>query len=156
MNRSWSVLVVGILLCSCLPEGASAQFPVEVAREDGVLGELGMRWKYDGPLVPSEDGVRRALSPPVVSSIVPCSPAHRAGLEPGDVLVRVDGREGTAGMLFPNGTPGTRYRLELRRGSEEWTVFLEVGPRRENPPPPVTASPVGTLEQWGCPPSSRR
>ena len=153
MDRFRFLFAAFIALASSFPGVASAQLQVEVARETDRLGELGMSWQFDGPFNLSDDGARRATSPPSVSSITPCSPAHRAGLEPGDILLKVNGRDGTAGRLFPNGAPGTPYHLEVQRGTERWTVLLEVGPSRENALQPVTAAPVGTMQEWGCQPA---
>jgi S1-C subfamily serine protease len=54
-----------------------------------------------------------------VHSIVSGSAAEAAGLMVGDTIVSIDGRDMLHGELFPVRVQGTRYRMLVRRGSEE-------------------------------------
>ncbi|MGB8712588.1 MAG: PDZ domain-containing protein, partial [Onishia taeanensis] len=69
----------------------------------------------------------------VISGIVPDGPADAAGLQPGDVLIKVDGRtirDARAVMTdIAAISPGTQLPLSLVRNGERMDVTLEVGER---------------------------
>lgn len=70
-----------------------------------------------------------ATEPLRVSSVVPGAPAARAGIRPGDVLLRIDGRPFTtpgAGHFAAGLRPGQAVRFEVRRGGR--TVVIPVVP----------------------------
>lgn len=65
---------------------------------------------------------------PVIGAVHRGSPAQKAGLAPGDVILEIDGRdareEGALRVL-----PGVRYALRIRRGDAEREVALVAVPR---------------------------
>lgn len=66
-----------------------------------------------------------ATEPIRVRSVVAGSPAQRAGLRPGDVLMRIDGRPLTqpgAGGLYASLRPGQPVSFQVRRGDRTLTV----------------------------------
>jgi S1-C subfamily serine protease len=70
-----------------------------------------------------------ATEPLRVSSVVPGAPAARAGIRPGDVLLRIDGKPFTtpgAGHFTDGLRPGQAVRFEVRRGGR--TVVIPVVP----------------------------
>jgi S1-C subfamily serine protease len=70
-----------------------------------------------------------ATEPLRVSSVVPGAPAARAGIRPGDVLLRIDGRPFTtpgAGHFAAGLRRGQAVRFEVRRGGR--TVVIPVVP----------------------------
>jgi len=73
----------------------------------------------------SFDGVN-----PTVSGLVPGSPAEKAGLRTGDVIVTIDGRD-TKGLtadqtsVLIRGPVGTSVELGIRRGDQQLTVAVQ-------------------------------
>ena len=89
-------------------------------------------------------GGARGESPAIViTRVEPGSPAARAGLDPGDTLVSIDGRRVTAATLYAlpaRLAPGDTVTLEVRRGDAR-TVRVVAAPRPVRyafvPGPPV-------------------
>lgn len=61
----------------------------------------------------------------IIDGVQEGSPAAEAGLQAGDVLLTVDGREPPKTLpIFPGATPGREYKLRVKRGSEEKEIVL--------------------------------
>lgn len=84
----------------------------------------------------------------LVNDVFENEPAARAGLKPGDIITKVDGRrvETPAGLsrAVAGLTPGTKIELDVIRSGERRTVTVDLGERKEDvvvasipsPPPP--------------------
>jgi serine protease Do len=103
-----------------------------IAGEEIVRGYLGVR------IQPMNDDLAAALGLPVnrgefIQSVQPGEPAEQAGLQAGDVVVTVDGkevtREQTLSFIVANIEPGRRINLEIIRDGERRTVAATVGRR---------------------------
>jgi len=68
-----------------------------------------------------------------VQSVEPGQPADKAGIKPGDVVTKVNGKDvtndQTLSFLVANIAPGTRVPIELFREGQRRTVTLTVGKR---------------------------
>lgn len=127
--------VAGALLASAVlspppagaQEAASSPPAPQAARDDGWLGVglVSFSECREAPGAP-EDGCRHTL---VVGGLVHGGPAHRAGLEPGDTLVAVDGTalaDGLEDGIFRQMSPGDTVSLLVGRSSGR--VEVEVAP----------------------------
>jgi hypothetical protein len=86
-------------------------------------------------VAPTLTGVAVELEPgrTTVASVVPGSAADEAGLLPGDVLLRVDGRvvrNAAAAVAALRGPEGTEAALTVRRGAETFDALVRREPLR--------------------------
>jgi len=137
--------VIGINSALISPTGASVgiglAIPAEAAKPviDSLMrgqrpsrGYLGVGLQaVDEDLAPSV-GLPKDTSE-IVRSVVPEGPAARAGLVPGDIITRVDGKpvspDQTVSYLIANTPAGARVPLEIIRGGKRATVYVTVGER---------------------------
>lgn len=140
------------LLATVLVAGSATGQSYSV--ESTAKGELGMSWGVEGPFERPPAGENSdALDPrirPTILGVTPCSPAHEAGLQPGDVLARVNGRDVREGPPFPESEPGTGYHIEFLRDGRPRETTLVVGPPRSDPPEPVSEGALPSPSEWGC------
>ena len=90
---------------------------------------------FDAPFLPDKSGIiltRNEAGQTVVHVVIPHSPAYRAGVRKGDVILKINGRkpEKFAGIddinrLF-RGRTGKRIKLLLKRGNKKITVFVRL------------------------------
>lgn len=98
----------------------------------------------------------------VVAEVIPDSPAARAGLEPGDVLLAVDDQATPTRDELVAAIRAARanapIRLKLRRGAEERTVTVRLvdRPAAEASPPPAAATRPSAPAQPSAPLAERR
>lgn len=133
--------------CVAVATSAQAQRTISVS-PDGTATRtwVGLGWNVRDPMIEPPE-MRRM---PVVRSVVPCSPAHYAGLEPGDLLLTVNGKDARLDSPFEGGK-GTVYRVEIQRGGKQLTVAFQRVERPENTFQPVNVAPVGRPSDWNCP-----
>ena len=99
-------------------ETGEAQFPIIGASLDG---------RYDG------EGARIATAPAANGTppIVPGGPAEKAGLEPGDVILAIDGEavDGSSELIVAirSRSPGDTITLTVRRDGDEQDVRVTLG-----------------------------
>ncbi len=137
--------VIGINNAIFSPSGGSVgigfAIPAETAEpivqklisgEEILRGYLGVR------IQPMNDDLAEALGLPenrgeFIQSVQPGEPAEVAGIEAGDVVLRVDGKEvtpdQTLSFIVANIEPGRRINLDIVRDGERRTVPVTVGRR---------------------------
>ncbi len=109
-----------------------------------VRGWLGIEAQELNPELAASFGLK-ALTGVIIAGVVPGGPAETAGLQPGDVLLEVDGQP----ILDPRQTmsdiadiePGTELPLTVIRGGETQEVTLEVAERPTPARRPTRKSP---------------
>ncbi len=137
--------VIGINSALISPTGASVgiglAIPAELAKPviDSLRrGQRPQRGYLGVGLQPLDENLAPSLGLPkdsgeIVRSIVAGGPAAQAGLQQGDVIVRVNGQavtpEQTVSYLVANTPVGSRVPLEIIRGGRRMTVSVIVGQR---------------------------
>src|SRR5438309_3029375 len=137
--------VIGINSALISPTGASVgiglAIPAEAAKPviDALThGQRPSRGYLRVGLQPLDENLAPSLGLPkdsgeIVRSVVPGGPAARAGLQQGDVIIRVNRQqvtpEQTVSYLVANTAVGSRVPLEIVRGGRHATVTVAVGER---------------------------
>jgi S1-C subfamily serine protease len=126
--QSWDRLVRGDVW-GLLADQEDSSAAAEPAR-----GEVASDFAWLGVI---ED--RRSTDHVRISAVVPDSPAARAGLEPGDVVERIDEAAidsfGTLQREIRGHAPGNRVVLRIRRGQEVLNFQIQLGGRVQIPRP---------------------
>src|SRR3954454_10354954 len=137
--------VIGINSALISPTGASVgiglAIPAELAKPviDSLMkGQRPVRGYLGVGLQPVDDELAASANLPknsgeIVRTVVAGGPAARAGLQQGDVILRVNGQqvtpEQTVSYLVANTAVGSRVPLEIVRGARRATVTVAVGER---------------------------
>jgi serine protease Do len=137
--------VIGINSALISPTGASVgiglAIPAELAKPvvDSLRrGQRPQRGYLGVGLQPLEESLAAALGLPkdrgeLVRSVQPGDPAARAGIQQGDVIVRVNGQEvtpdQTASFIIANISVGSRIPIDLIRDGRPMRVTATVGQR---------------------------
>ncbi len=137
--------VIGINSALISPTGASVgiglAIPAELARpviESLRRGQRPQRGYLGVGLQPLDENIAASLGLPkdqgeIVRSVVPGEAAARAGVQQGDVIVKVGGREvtpdETVSYLVANSSVGTRVPIEVIRDGRRLTLQVQVGQR---------------------------
>jgi serine protease Do len=137
--------VIGINSALISPTGASVgiglAIPAEAAKPviDALMkGQRPQRGYLGVGLQPLDEDLAPSLGLPkdsgeIVRSVVASGPASRAGLQQGDVIVKVNGQQvtpdQTVSYLVANTAVGARVPLEIVRGGKHITVYVNVGER---------------------------
>ncbi len=137
--------VIGINSALISPTGASVgiglAIPAELAKPviDSLRrGQRPQRGYLGVGLQPLDENIAASLGLPkdrgeIVRSVQPGEPAQRAGIQQGDVIVRVNGQEvnpdQTVSYLIANTTVGSRVPVEIIRDGRRQTIAVMVGQR---------------------------
>ncbi|HEX8392407.1 MAG TPA: PDZ domain-containing protein [Longimicrobium sp.] len=134
-----SVAAAVLLAAALIPRDARAQqIPagVRVTGSEVVMSRrpgpaIGI--SYTGNPVRGEDGQMRFADYPVITGVDANSSAGRAGFRAGDVILRVNGKDARERGLFGQRTPGARYSVLVRRGTEEREINFVFQPSEDAP-----------------------
>jgi len=137
--------VIGINSALISPTGASVgiglAIPAEAAKPviDALMrGQRPSRGYLGASLQPVDEDLAPSLGIPkdsgeIVRSLVPGAPGALAGLQQGDVIVKVNGQQvtpdATVSYLIANSAVGSRIPLEIIRGGRRATVTVTVAQR---------------------------
>jgi serine protease Do len=112
-----------------------------------VRGWLGVVIQEITPEIAETIGVKEGI---LISQIAPGSPAEKAGLKVGDIIVAIDGEKvrEVRGLQFRvmKTPPGTEVTLTIIRGGKEQTIKAKVG---EMPEEVSFRQPQGQVEDLG-------
>ena len=137
--------VIGINSALISPTGASVgiglAIPAEAAKPviDALMrGQRPSRGYLGANLQPVDEDLAPSLGIPkdsgeIIRSLVPGAPGSLAGLQVGDVIVKVNGQQvtpdATVSYLIANSAVGTKIPLEIIRGGRRATVNVTVAQR---------------------------
>jgi serine protease Do len=137
--------VIGINSALISPTGASVgiglAIPAEAAKPviDALMrGQRPSRGYLGASLQPVDEDLAPSLGIPkdsgeIVRSLVPGAPGAQAGLQQGDVIVKVNGQavtpDQTVSYLIANSTVGSRIPLEIIRNGRRATINVTVAQR---------------------------
>ena len=113
-------------------DGVGFAIPVEMVKRvaDSILKEGRMRYGYMGVLLAQSPEGSRDAGGAVIAEVIAASPAAKAGLEPGDVIQRIDGEPiaDRAALMRTVGTrePGTVVKVEAARAGEAFTANVKL------------------------------
>ncbi len=78
----------------------------------------------------------KATSGALISSVVDGQPAAKAGLQPGDVVVKIDGKAVTSGAQMKNmvasKAPGSSVQMEVNRGGQTLNLTVKLEERTKD------------------------
>jgi serine protease Do len=137
--------VIGINSALISPTGASVgiglAIPAELAKPviDALMhGQRPQRGYLGVGLQPVDEDLAPALGIPkdtgeLVRTVVPNGPGARAGIQQGDVIVRVNGQQvspdQTVSFLVANSPVGSRVPVEIIRNGKRGTVYVTLADR---------------------------
>ena len=124
-------------------DGIGFALPINTAvRIAEQLRDGGMRYGYLGILQISADEMGYAGGGALIWSVVERSPADRAGLQAGDVIIAIDGEPvGDTGELLRTvgaAGPGTRLALVVQRDGAEREITVRLAERPDEQRPDVS------------------
>ena len=116
--------------------GIGFAVPSDTVRE--VVPKLGSGQSIERPYLGISSGPAAGGDGAAVASVAAGSPAQRSGVQPGDVLVTVDGEQvgepDDVAEAIADDSPGERVDLQLRRDGRLQTVTVTLGTRPEAAP----------------------
>ncbi len=120
-----------------IPSNLSRQIMIDIIREGSVVrGWLGVEVQELTPALASSFGYREERGI-LIAGLLRNGPAHLAGMQPGDIIVKVEGEQIISGRSTMNRIaqkrPGEKIAITVYRSGQEITLEAEVG-RRPTPP----------------------
>jgi serine protease DegS len=126
---------IGFAIPTSLAKGVMEQI-IEHGRP--LRGWLGIEAQMLTPELLEAYGLKKGTEGLVITALYRDGPAHKAGVEPGDILVTIDGKKIVDArevlLTISNHKPGEHVRLELIREGKPFTVDA-IAAERPTPPP---------------------
>ena len=116
-------------------DGVGFAIPMEMVKRvaDSLLADGRMRYGYMGVLLQQQTDESRETGGAVIAEVVANSPAARAGLQPGDIVTRIDGEPvaGRAALIRAIGTrtPGSVVKVEGTRDGDPFVFDVKLTTR---------------------------
>jgi serine protease DegS len=126
---------IGFAVPTSLAKGVMEQI---IAHGRPLRGWLGIEAQALTPELLEAFGVKKGTEGLVVTTLYRNGPAHRAGVEPGDVLVGIDGKKTNDArevlLAISSHKPGEKVRLDLLRDGTPLTLDAIAGERPQSRP----------------------
>jgi S1-C subfamily serine protease len=112
-------------------------FAVPVSTVKFVVPQIQNGGKVERAYLGVRNGDTQDLSGAVVGGVVPGGPAQKAGLQPGDKITEIDGREirssDDVSSAVAARKPGEQAKVTVQRGGDRRTLTVDLGTRPETP-----------------------
>ena len=126
---------IGFAIPTSIAKGVMEQI---ITHGRPLRGWLGIEAQALTPELLEAFGLKKGTEGLVITTLYRNGPAHKAGVEPGDVLVAIDGKKtGDARevlLAISNHKPGERIKLELMREGKPLTIEAIAGERPATQP----------------------
>ena len=134
-SQSGGSVGIGFAIPTSIAKGVMEQI---ITHGRPLRGWLGIEAQALTPELLEAFGLKKGTEGLVITTLYRDGPAHKAGVEPGDVLVAIDGKKtGDARevlLVISSHKPGERITLELMRDGKPLTVEAISGERPVTPP----------------------
>jgi serine protease DegS len=134
-SQSGGSVGIGFAIPTSIAKGVMEQI---ITHGRPLRGWLGIEAQALTPELLEAFGLKKGTEGLVITTLYRNGPAHKAGVEPGDVLVAIDGKKtGDARevlLAISNHKPGERIKLELMREGKLLTIEAIAGERPATQP----------------------
>jgi len=134
-SQTGSSVGIGFAIPTSIAKGVMEQI---IAHGRPLRGWLGIEAQALTPELLEAFGLKKGTEGLVITALYRNGPAHKAGVEPGDVLVAIDGKKtGDARevlLAISSHKPGERIKLELLREGKLLTIEAIAGERPATQP----------------------
>ena len=129
-------------MCGSLPHRSPDAYRPQLLRRvtSGLHGWSEILWKRT-----TSEGAHRSSS-----LFNHAHPGHWAGLQPGDELIEVNGRDARDGPAFPDLKPEAVYSMVVKRGNDRIEAEMAATAVPAEIPQPVTDGPLRSPAEHGC------
>jgi len=134
-SQTGSSVGIGFAIPTSLAKGVMEQI---IQHGRPLRGWLGIEAQALTPELLDAFGLKKGTEGLVVTTLYRNGPAHKAGVEPGDVLVAIDGKKASDArevlLAISNHKPGERIKMELMREGKPLTIEAIAGERPATQP----------------------
>lgn len=128
-----------IPLCIALAVSAPSAAAAQSGGNAGTTTRASLGFAYSSNLLDDAAGAMKWADYPLVRHVYSGSPAARAGLQVGDQILRINGRDGTEPTAYHNPRIGEQCTLLVQRGTRQveisYVLSARTWPMNEFTPP---------------------